>query len=121
MSVQRRPLTGMVLVGSSAPRAVTNVASVVVHTVDLTTAAGGPFVDVVTLIVQNSTGAPIIATVTALGGTSIVQSVPANGSVVIFDQMPFQAAAGSTGGASQIVAQGAAGGLVFFGWFARPL
>jgi len=122
MTVQRRPLTGMVSSGVAAPRAISNVAPTVLHQVDsLATQQGGPYIDDVTLRVENTTGAPIVATITVLGGTAIAQSIPANSVVTLLDQDPFQAAAASTGTGLQILGQGASAGLVFWGWFARSL
>jgi len=109
----------MVSAGVAAPRAVNNAAPTVLHTVDQTSSQqGGPYVDQVTLVVENTTGAPIVITVTVLGGTPVAQSIPANSVVTLFDGQPFQAA---TSGAATITGQGAAAGLVFWGWFARPL
>lgn len=122
MSVQRRPLTGMVSAGVAAPRVIDNVAPTVLHTVDtLAAQQGGPYIDAVTLFVTNITGGAIVATVTPLSGATLLVSVGANATVQIFDQQPFQAASTSSGAAAQITGQGASAGLHFYGWFARPL
>ena len=122
MSVQRRPLTGMIVSGVAAPRAVDNVAPTVLHTVDITsTQQGGPYIDVVTLYVTNTTGGAIVATVTPLSGATLLVSVGANATVQILDQQPLQCASASSGAATQITGQGASAGLHFYGWFARPL
>lgn len=123
MSVQRKPLTGMIAAGVSAPRVIDNAAPTVLHTCDVTAAQqGGAYIDMVTLFVSNATGGAIVVTITALGsaGTLLV-SIPANGTVNIFDQQPVLALASSVGTATQILGQGASAGLRFFGWFARPL
>jgi hypothetical protein len=106
----------------AAPRTIDNAATTVLHTVDtLATQQGGPYIDTVTLYVTNTTGGAIVVTITALGGATLAVSIGANATVQIFDQQPFQAASTSSGTATQILGQAAAGGLRFYGWFARPL
>ena len=122
MSVQRRPLTGMVSSGVSAPRAL-GTTDGLIHQLDtLSPQQGGTYIDVVTLMVANTTGEDIEVTVIVCGGAPVVQAVPANSSLMVFDQTPFQAAANATGASTQIVGHSAsAESLVFWGWFARPL
>lgn len=122
MSVQRRPLSGMVVSGVAAPRAIDNVATTVLHTVDtLASQQGGPYIDVISLFVTNTTSGALVVTVTALGGATLAVTVGVNATVQIFDQMPLQCASTSSGAGTQILGQGAAAGLHFFGWFARTL
>lgn len=123
MTVQRRPLTGMISSGVAAPRAIDNVAPTVLHTVDtLSTQQGGPYTDLVSLFVSNTTGGAIVATITVLGSAgTVLVSIAANATVQIFDQQPFQCASTSSGTGTQIVGQGAGAGLRFYGWFARPV
>lgn len=119
MTVQRRPLTGMVVAGIAAPRAIDNAAPTTLHTLDQSaTQQGGPFVDMVSLSVENTTGGALTVTIIVAGGASVVQSIPANTVSLLFDQQPFQAA---SSGSAAITGQGSGAGLVFWGWFARPL
>ena len=117
--VQKRPLTGMVSAGISAPRAINNAAPTTLHTIDNTTSQlGGPFIDMVNLIVSNPTGGALDLTLIAAGGASVVVSIASKTVVQILEDSVFQTVAGTT---STITGQGSGAGLVFWGDFARPL
>jgi len=117
--VQKRPLTGMLSGGISAPRAVGNGVATVVHTLDSTTdVLGGPFTDLVDLWVSNPTGAALTATVVVAGGTSFAINIPTLSTVKILDEVPFAAVAGTT---STITVSGSGALMAFWGFFARPL
>lgn len=114
--VQKRPLTGMILVanGTAAPRLVGNGVAVIAHTIDnSTTQITGPFLDMVTLWVANATNGVLTLTVIVAGGTPIVLILAANSLTKVFDDAPFQNAVGAA--AATITVQGSAVGLVFWG------
>lgn len=121
MTVQRRPLSGMVnsTTGVAAPLTISNVAPTTIHTMDTTAdSQGGPFVDQVTVLVQNPTAGNLDVTITIAGGTPIVQTIVAKATAaVVLDNVPFF----GNGTSSLITGQGSNTGLLFFGWFARPL
>lgn len=111
----------MVSGGIAAPR-VLGANDSVIHQLDISaTQQGGPFVDVVTLFVENPTAGDLDLVLTVAGGSPITQTIKSKTvAVVVLDQVPFQAAPNSTASAaSQILGHGAL--LVFWGWFARPL
>lgn len=122
MDVLRRPLTGMISSGVAAPRAIDNVTATVLHTVDVSaTGQGGPYVDLVTLFVENTTGGSLDLTLTVLSGTPMTITIASKSTVKVLDEVPFQTSSTSSGTATQVRGQGSSAGLVFYGYFARPL
>ncbi len=118
--VQKRPLSGMVVAGVAAPRAIDNVAPTTVHTLDnVASGSGGPYVDMVTLWVNNPTGGAVNVSVIAAGGATILVAIPTLSTVKILDEEVFHNVKDTT--AKVITAQGSAAGLVFWGDFARVL
>jgi hypothetical protein len=117
--VQKRPLTGMVSAGISAPRAVATGAGTTLHTLDNTgVQQGGPFVDLVNLWICNPTAGALDFTLTIAGGAAIVVSVGAKSIEKVIEDEVFQTVAGTT---SIINGSGSGAGLVFWGDFARIL
>lgn len=121
MSTQKRPLSGMVdpNTGAALPRAVGAVATLI-HTLGNVPAQnGGPFIDDITLVLSNTTGAALVVDL-LLGGLPLASiSVPANGLVPVTVDLPFASPKDAPG--ATLTGQCAAPGVVFFGWFARPL
>lgn len=122
MDVLRRPLTGMISSGVAAPRAIDNVTATVLHTVDTSaTGQGGPYVDLVTLFVENTTGGNLDLTLTVLSGTQMIITIASKATVKVLDEVPFQTSSTSSGTATQVRGLGSNTGLVFYGYFVRPL
>ena len=122
MDVLRRPLTGMISSGVAAPRAIDNVTATVLHTVDTSaTGQGGPYADLVTLFVENTTGGNLDLTLTVLSGTQMIITIASKATVKVLDEVPFQTSSTSSGTATQVRGLGSNTGLVFYGYFARPL
>lgn len=117
---QFRPLSGMVVSGVAAPRAL-GAANSVIHQLDtLPTQQGGPYVDVVTLFVHNPTDAGVDLVLTVAGGAAVTQTIASKAQAsLVLDCTPCQAAPNTTGAASQILGLG--NGLVFWGSFSRPV
>jgi hypothetical protein len=92
MTMQRRPLNGM---PSGLPTAIPTVPpALVLHTLDSTTAQqGGPFLNYVTLAVQNSGVAASIVTITTPIGT-IVKSLNPGETWTPFIDQPMLSAGG---------------------------
>lgn len=117
---QIRPLSGMVVSGVAAPRVLTGADSLIHQLDTLATQQGGPYVDLVSLYVQNPTGAGVDLLLTVAGGSVITQTITSKAAaVLVLDNVPFQTAANATAANTQIVGHGT--GLVFWGTFSRPV
>jgi hypothetical protein len=118
--VQKRPLTGMISSNVAAPRPVAVAPGTTLHTLDnSSTANGGPYVDMVTLWVNNPTGGALDLTITIGGGTAILVAIASKTTVKVLDEEVFQNAPSAS--AVVINGIGSGAGLVFWGDFARIL
>jgi heme A synthase len=107
--IQKRPLGG----GTGAPVAIA-AGGTTVHTFDATTTAnGGPYMDEVSLFVNNPTAGALNVTVVVLGGATIVFALAARTTGQIFTEQPFRLSGGT------IICSEATAALVAWGWFTR--
>lgn len=121
MSVQKRPLTGMVNnTGAALPVLATAVAFVI-HTLDATSSmSGGPFIDMVTLFANNQDNANAHDLTVTIGGVVTIVTVPKGSNLAILVDNVFQSP--TTGAVTiQVTDAGATGKLTVWGYFARPL
>lgn len=111
----RRPLGNSTALGY--PVSIPANAPVNIHEYDSSSVQnGGAYTDTVTLYLSNTSVADILATVTVAGGSAFSLNVPAGESLLVLDGIPTR---GVSGTATYITAQGAAIGLVAFGYFTR--
>lgn len=119
MSLQKRPLSGMTVVGTQAavPKAVPVAPALpaVIHALDTT----APYLDQVTLFVHNNdVGAQSVSIVVA-GAPAVVVSIPANTTLSMLLEQPFYGVQGSPA-QSEITVQALGGaGMVAWGYFTR--
>jgi hypothetical protein len=124
MSVQKRPLTGMVdtITGAALP-VVAPAAPLakVIHTLDATSSQlGGPFIDMVTLLVNNADPAATHDIKVTIGGVPMQVTIPRAANVALLVDNVFQS--GSAGPAQITVSDvDGTGHLTAWGFFARPL
>ena len=126
MSVQKRPLSGMVQPsGVALPVAIPQgPARAVLHTLgSVGTQQGGPFVDRISVWVSNSDVAnDHLASLAFFNPTSILAEVlvPKGSTVEVLVDVPFASARDAVPATLEASAD-AAGVLTAWGWFARPL
>jgi hypothetical protein len=119
MSLQKRPLSGMTVVGTQAavPRAVPVAPALpaTIHTLDTT----APYLDQVTLFVHNNDAGAQDVSVIVAGSPAIVVAVPANTTRTVFLDQPFYGVQGQPA-QSDITVQAVGGaGMVAWGHFTR--
>jgi len=120
MTIQKRPLSGMVIAGVAAPRPVSNTGPTTLHTLDQTASQqGGPYPGLIDLWVSNPTGGDLNVSVIVAGGTPFLVKVTTLTTLKVLDGAVFQAAASP--GVATVTGQGSGAGLVFWGEFANPL
>lgn len=109
---QRRPLSGMPTgIGTS----VDNAAPTVVHAVNGSDEeVGGPYIDEITLWMDNANAAARTVTLTLNGVSMIIDLAAASGPKLVLDRQPMRV----TGGAN-LTAQASGVDVDMWGWFVR--
>lgn len=94
-------------------------AATVVHTTDASTAVnGGPYLDEITLWLNNAHTAAQIASVT-IGGVQLDFTIPAGTSLKVLDEVPLRGAAAGTGATVTVGNVTQAADLTAYGYITR--
>lgn len=99
---------------------------VVIHTFDAGNGpqdpSGRPYLDVVTLVVQNNDPAAVATVLVVHGPTTLTFLVPAGESLRLYDETAFGGVLSGTGGQEitlELTAQSASTAATAWGWFVR--
>ncbi len=116
MTMSRRPLNGAPALGVPLSLPV-GLPVAVLHTLDGTAASlGGPYPQVITIVISNSTAAPIEVVLAFAGQPALARTLAAGETAEIISQQPMLPS-GPAAPNNQILAAADAPGAFAWGWF----